>query len=129
MLNLHPPFRRATAEDTDTIRALLGERSGPAPAEAVVAEEDGEIVAVLDGRPDGETWRVDALAVFHERVGELGPRVLRLADALAAEDGLFSVQLDPKTLDPELRAILEEEGFRPAERAGGLMERPVVPQG
>jgi hypothetical protein len=129
MLNLHPPFRRARPEDTDTIQALLGERTGPAPGEAVVAEEDGEVVAVLDGRPDGQAWRIDAAAVFHERVGELGPRVLRLADALAAEDGLFSVVLDPAALDPEMRALLDEEGFRPAEGGRGLMERPVVPQG
>ncbi|MDB5558830.1 MAG: hypothetical protein JWQ36_1764 [Enterovirga sp.] len=129
MLNLHPPFRRARPEDMDTLRALLGERSGPAPAEAVVAEENGRVVAALDGRPDGETWRVDAVAVLHERVGELGPRVLRLADALAAEDGLAAVVLDPASLDPELRALLEEEGFRPAPEGRGLMARPVVPQG
>ncbi len=129
MLNLHPPFRRAKPEDVDTIQALLGERSDASPAECVVAEEDGVIVAVLDGRPDGEAWRVDALAVFHERVAELGPRVLRLADALAAEDGLFSVLLDPTALDPELRALLAEEGFSPAEGSAGLMERPVIPQG
>jgi len=129
MLNLHPPFRRATPEDMDTIQALLGERSGPAPAEAVVADGDGVVVAVLDGRPDGEAWRIDVIAVFHERVGELGPRVLRLADALAAEDGLFSVLLDPAALDPELRALLAEEGFRPAEGRAGLMERAVIAQG
>jgi hypothetical protein len=129
MLNLHPPFRRARPEDADSIQALLGERSGPAPAEAVVAEEDGQITAVIDGRPDGEAWRVEALAVLHERVGELGPRVLRLADALAAEEGLFSVILDPKALDPEMRGMLDEEGFRPASGGQGLMERPVVPQG
>ena len=129
MLNLHQPFRRARPEDMDMIRALLGERTGPAPAEAVVAEENGEVTAVLDGRPDGETWRIDALAVFHERVGELGPRVLRLADALAAEDGLAAVVLDPASLDPEIRSLLDEEGFRPAEGREGLMERPVVPQG
>lgn len=110
------------------IRALLGERSGPAPGEAVVADEDGQVTALLDGRPDGEAWRVDAVAVLHERVGDLGPRVLRLADALAAEDGLFVVVLDPKALDPEVRALLDEEGFRPAEGRAGLMERPVVPQ-
>lgn len=129
MLNLHPPFRRARAEDSDMIRTLLGERSGAAAGEAVVADEGGEVTAVLDGRPDGEAWRVEALAVFHERVGELGPRVLRLADALAAEDGLGSVVLDPASLDPEIRALLEEEGFRPVADKAGLMERPVVPQG
>ena len=129
MLNLHSPFRRAVPEDMDTIRALLGERSGPAPGEAVVADEGGEITAVLDGRPHGGAWRVDALAVFHERVGELGPRVLRIADALAAEDGLASVVLEPASLDPEMRALLEEEGFRPKPGAAGLMERPVIPQG
>ncbi|NNM72107.1 hypothetical protein [Enterovirga aerilata] len=129
MLNLHPPFRRARPGDTDMIRALLGERSGAAPGEAVVAEEDGEVTAVLDGRPDGGAWRVEALAVFHERVAELGPRVLRIADALAAEDGLGSVVLDPASLDPQMRALLEEEGFRPADGGAGLMERPVVPQG
>ena len=129
MLNLHPPFRHAREDDMDAIRAILGERSGPAPGEAVVADEGGQITALLDGRPDGEAWRVEALAVLHERVGELGPRVLRLADALAAEDGLFSVVLDPKALDPEMRALLEEEGFRPAEGRAWLMERPVVPQG
>lgn len=126
MLNLHPPFRRARDEDGETIRALLGERTGLAPAEAVVAEEDGQVTAVIDGRPDGESWRVDALAVLNERAGELGPRILRLADALAAEDGLFRVVLDPAALDPEIRTLLEEEGFRPAE--SGLMERSVIAQ-
>lgn len=127
MLNLHPPFRRATEADLDTVRALIGERSGPAPADAVVAEEDGAIVAVLDGRPDGEALRVDALAVASGRVADLGPRILAVADALAADDGLFSVLLDPNALDPELRALLDQEGFRLD--ADGLMTRPVVPQG
>lgn len=129
MLNLHPPFRRARDEDMDAIRALLGERSGPSPGEAVVAEQDGRVLAILDGRPDGEAWRIDALAVLHEEAGDLGRRVLRLADALAAEDGLFRVVLDPAALDPEIRALLEEEGFRPSGKRVGLMERAVVPQG
>ena len=86
-------------------------------------------LAVLDGRPDGETWRIDALAVARERVGELGPRVLAVADALAADDGLASVTLDPAALDPALRAVLDQEGFRPAEGGNGMMVRPVVPQG
>ncbi|MDB5512769.1 MAG: hypothetical protein JWR08_2252 [Enterovirga sp.] len=127
MLNLHPPFRRATEGDLDTVRALLGERAGPDPAEAVVAEEGGTVAAVLDGRPSGETWRVDALAVANERVADLGPRILAVADALAADDGLASVTIDPRALDPALRAMLDAEGFRPG--GNGLMVRPVVPQG
>jgi hypothetical protein len=42
------------------------------------------------------------------------------------------VTLDPSGLTPELRAILDEEGFRPANKAAGggsLLSRPVVPQG
>ena len=129
MLNLHPPFRRANPDDRDTIGALLGQRDGSHPAECVVAEEGGTLFAVLDGRPEGATWRIDALAVARERAADLGPRVLAVADALAADDGLESVTLDPASLDPEMRRILDGEGFRPAEDGSGLMVRPVVPQG
>jgi hypothetical protein len=128
MLNLHPPFRRATLADENAVESLIGPRTGQA-AETVVAEENGRVVAVLAGLPDGEAWHVEAIALAEERVGELGPRILRLADALAAEDGRFSVVLDPKALHPEMRALLEEEGFRPAAGRPGLMERSVVPQG
>lgn len=127
MVNLHAPFRRARSDDRDLVGALLGERSGAQPVDCVLAEEGGAVIAVLDGRPNGETWRVDALAVAHERVAELGPRILAIADALAADEGLFSVTLDPSALDPDLRAILDQEGFRVGE--GGLLVRPVIAQG
>lgn len=127
MLNLHPPFRWATEADRDAITALAG-KSAPG-AEAVVAEEGGRILAVLSGRPSGESWRVEALAVADGHAAELGPRLLRLADALAAEDELGAVALKPDILAQDLRVLLEEEGFRSAEGDPGLMVRPVVPQG
>lgn len=127
MVNLHAPFRRARSDDRDLVQALLGERSGRHPVDCVLAEEGGAVTAVLDGRPDGETWRVDALAVAHERMAELGPRILAVADALASDEGLFSVTLDPGALDPDMRAILDREGFRDGK--GGLLVRPVIAQG
>jgi hypothetical protein len=128
MLNLHSPFRRATAADEDAVKSLTGGRTVTG-AETVVAEEKGRVVAVLAGRPSGEAWHVEAIAVSEERMGELGPRILRVADVLAAEDELGAVTLKPDSLGQGLRSLLQEEGFRPAEGHDGLMIRPVVPQG
>ncbi len=55
--------------------------------------------------------------------------MLAVADALAADEGLASVTVDPGALDPAVRAILDAEGFRSAEDGSGLMTRPFVPQG
>ena len=129
MLNLHPPFRRATPEDRDAVAALAGPGQALDGREIVVAEEEGRVVAVLAGRTSGDMWQVELLAAPEDRWAELGPRLLRLADALAAEDELGEVALRPDILQPGRRSLLEEEGFRPAEAAGGLVVRPVVPQG
>jgi hypothetical protein len=132
MLNLHAPFRRASPEDAEAITRLSPAGAAPSGNEAVVAEEDGRITAFLSGRPDGEAWRIERLVVAPERAAELGRRILAVADALAAEEAAASVTLDPSALAPELRAILDEEGFRPGDAAPGsrsILARPVVPQG
>jgi hypothetical protein len=124
MLNLHAPFRRAEERD-------LGLSAGSAkvvPGRTVLAEEAGRVVALLDGEEDGEAWRVTALFVAESRLDELGRRILAVADALAADDGLVNVTLDPASLGDAWRVLLDQEGFRPTGE-GGWLARPVVPQG
>jgi hypothetical protein len=132
MLNLHAPFRRAASGDEARIAKLTG--SGTASLEStVVADEASGITAVLSGRPEGETWRIATLAVAPDRRDQLAPRILAIADALAADDGILSVTLDPAGLGNEMLAILDQEGFRQADAAGQggsrPLVRPVVPQG
>jgi hypothetical protein len=132
MLNLHAPFRRAASGDEARIAKLTG--SGTASLEStVVADEASGITAVLSGRPEGETWRIATLAVAPDRRDQLAPRILAIADALAADDGILSVTLDPAGLGNEMLAILDQEGFRQADGAGQggspRLIRPVVPQG
>ena len=150
MLNLHAPFRRATPDDARAILDLVngaGRITAGAPADiplegSVVADEGGRVFAALVGRPakNQDTWRIDALAVAPDRsFDEFGARLLALADALAADEGIFSVSLMAETANDEVRAILDREGFRAdgapgsaaGQGAGGgvLMTRPVVPQG
>ena len=114
MLNLHPPFRRLTADGEDRV--------------AVEAEEDGRVTAALSGRPAGEVWRIERLHFEAARLDDLGPRILAVADALAAEEGLATVVLDPAGLDVSMLALLDREGFRPA-AGSGLLSRPVIPSG
>ena len=102
MIGLHPPFRRATPDDRQAIAAitrgdgritpLTGE---PAPDKTVVGEEDGRIFAVLTGGPaQGDVWHVEVLAVAPaDSFDEFGPRLLAIADALAADEGLARVDL------------------------------------
>ena len=126
MLNLHAPFRLAEPRDAQGVTELAGRaRSSEG---AVVAEEGGRVVAALAGEPAGETWRLDLIAVPPDRLEELGPRLLAIADALAFDEGLTAVTVDPGALGPELAALLDREGFRPGDD-GAALTRPVVPQG
>lgn len=128
MLNLHSPFRLARAEDRAASERLPQHvPDGEAAEVEVVAEIAGEIRAALSGRSEGQAWRVTRLAIAADRLQELGPRLLALTDALAADEGLASVVLNASRLGPDLRAIAEQEGFRAG--LDGELIRPVVPQG
>lgn len=129
MVNLHAPFRRAVGDDATAIARLLPPPGTVAVEDAVVAEEDGAVTAALAGHPERDAWRLSALAVAPERLEELGPRLLAISDALAADEGLTAIILDPTALADDLRAMLDSEGFRPAEGGSALWSRPVVPQG
>jgi hypothetical protein len=98
------------------------------PGRGVLAEEDGDLVGVLDGAEAGEAWHVTRLVVSGHRLKELGPRVLAVADALASEDGLVVVALDGSGYDEAWQALFAQEGFRPTGQ-GAWLSRPVVPQG
>jgi hypothetical protein len=124
MLNLHAPFRLAVAGDL----GRPGIPAGIEPGQGVVADESGRIVGALAGGISGETWRVTALAVAPERLDDLGRRILAVADALAADEGLAAVTLDASGLGEAWQPLLDQEGFRPAGQ-GGWLSRPVVPQG
>jgi hypothetical protein len=134
MLNLHAPFRRAASGDESGIAKLAGESGAASLENTVVADETGRITAVLTGEPEGETWRITALGVAPERRDELAPRILAVADALAADEGILSVTLDARGFGQEMLAILDQEGFRPVQDGAGqggsrTLVRPVVPQG
>src|SRR5829696_3863569 len=97
MIGLHPPFRRAAAGDRQRIRDVLkgsgcvtARRDAEPAIENTVVGEDGAVFAVLAGRPgEGETWQVDVLAVASDHsFDEFGSRLLAIADALAADEGL-----------------------------------------
>ena len=126
MLNLHAPFRDAVAEDRPAAERLLGSPPPPA-AQVVVAEEDGRLSAALAGAVSGQAWSVVGLHVDPDRLDELGPRILAVADALAADEGLAAVTIAVDGLSSELRAVLDREGFRPGQ--GSTLVRPVIPQG
>jgi N-acetylglutamate synthase-like GNAT family acetyltransferase len=145
VLNLHPPFRRATPDDARALGELINgagrvtaqPRANMRPEDAVVGGDPGELFAALVGRPDKEAdaWRIEALAVAPGRsFDEFGTRLLAVADALAADEGLRSVSLVLETVSEEVRAIVDREGFRPDGTGQGgerglSMTRPVVPQG
>jgi ribosomal protein S18 acetylase RimI-like enzyme len=134
---------------------------------AVVGEEGGRITSLLLGCLDNteETdladapeivhplirlkrrapkgWHVHALAVVpeHRRQG-LGARLLRVADALAADEGLAETSLTVAESNEVARRLYDREGYRVVasepvvpdprvELTGNwlLMTRPVVPQG
>ncbi len=128
MLNLHAPFRLATPDDGSAMAELLP-RAEPAVigSNTVVAEEGGRLVAALSGHAEAETWRIDLLAVTPEHRADLTPRLLAIADALASDEGLASVTFDDGG-DEVLRALLDQEGFRPGGQ-GGRLAREVIPQG
>ena len=128
MLNLHPPFRLASPDDGSALSVLtVGAEPAVIGPNTVVAEEGGRVVAALSGHAEGETWRIDLLSVTPERHADLTPRLLAVADALAADEGLVSVVFDDAG-DEIVRALLDREGFRPAGQ-GGRLVREVIPQG
>lgn len=128
MLNLHAPFRLASPDDGSSVAALtIGAEPAVIGPNTVVAEEGGRVVAALSGHADAETWRIDLLVVAAERRADLTPRFLAVADALASDEGLASVTFYDAA-DEVLRALLDQEGFRPAGQ-GGRIARQVIPQG
>ena len=141
MIGLHPPFRLATSDDRQAIakiirsdgRITVPSGGEPAADKTVVGEEDGRIFAVLTGGPaQGDVWHVEVLAVAPDRsLDEFGPRLLAIADALAADEGMARVDLAVDQATDHVLAVLDREGFRGdgTENAGLLMSRPVVPQG
>lgn len=128
MLNLHPPFRLASPDDGSALSVLtVGAEPAVIGPNTVVADEGGRVVAAMSGHPDGETWRIDLLAVAPERRADLTPRLLAVADALASDEGLASVVIDDAG-DEVVRALLDQDGFRPNGQ-GGRLAREVIPQG
>ena len=142
MIGFHPPFRRATPEDRQAV-ARLCETEGcitppgqgePSLENVIVGEENGRLFAVLAGRrvEAGDTWQVEVLVVSPERsFNEFGARLLAIADALAADEGLAKVNLHVDQATDHVLAVLDHEGFRRdgLENAAVSMSRPVVPQG
>ena len=88
-------------------------------------------------------WHVHALAVVPECRGQgLGTRLLRIVDALAADEGVTETSLTVAESNEVARHLYDREGYRemarepvvPHPRIGLtgnwlLMSRPVVPQG
>jgi ribosomal protein S18 acetylase RimI-like enzyme len=75
---------------------------------------------------------VDVLAVARERsFDEFGQRLLAIADALAADEGLATVRLTVDQATDHILGVLDREGFRHDGSDGSAlsMSRPVVPQG
>jgi ribosomal protein S18 acetylase RimI-like enzyme len=134
---------------------------------AVVGDQDGRVTCLLLGCLDNTEdtdladapevvhplirlkrraprgWHVHALAVAptHRRQG-LGTRLLRLIDALAAEEGLTETSLTVAENNEAALRLYDREGYRVAgsepvvphpriDLTGNwlLMTRPVVPQG
>jgi ribosomal protein S18 acetylase RimI-like enzyme len=198
VINLHPPFRRATPDDARAIAelvdiagkgmpSLLWEEEageGEAPLDvgarlvvrsgyslsfenAVVGEEGGRVTSLLLGCVDNTEstdladapeivhplirlhrrapgrWHVHALAVVPERRGQgLGARLLRIVDALAADEGVTETSLTVAESNEVARQLYDREGYREVAREAVvphprialtgnwlLMTRPVVPQG
>ena len=138
MIGFHPPFRRATPDDRQAIAKIIrsdGRITVPSGGEPAADKTvvGGRIFAVLTGGPaEGDVWHVEVLAVAPTDVfDEFGPRLLAIADALAADEGLARVDLAVDQATDHVLAVLDREGFRSdgSENAGLLMSRPVVPQG
>ena len=139
MIGLHAPFRRATPDDARAIAEISGGAGRVTPpgdgkpeVENTIVADDGELFAVLSGRPAGKgAWQINVLAVAPERsFDEFGSRLLALADALAADEGLTRVRLTVDQATDHILQVLDREGFRNDGTEGKLsMSRPVVPQG
>jgi ribosomal protein S18 acetylase RimI-like enzyme len=198
VLNLHPPFRRATPDDPRAVAELIDIAGkgipsllwedeavgGETPLEvgarlvgrsgyslsfenAVVGEEAGRVTSLLLGCVDNTEatdladapeiahplirlhrrapgrWHVHALAVMPEcRLQGLGTRLLRIVDALAADEGVTETSLTVAESNQAARHLYDREGYRvvasepmvpdPRLQLSGnwlLMTRPVVPQG
>jgi ribosomal protein S18 acetylase RimI-like enzyme len=151
------------------VGARLAARSGYALCyeNAVVGEHDGRVTCLLLGCLEGhddinlsdapdiaqpiirlkrhapETWHVHALAVAPDHRGQgLGTRLLRIVDALAADEGVLETSLTVAESNEGAVRLYDREGYRvlasepmardPRVNLSGnwlLMTRPVVPQG
>lgn len=134
---------------------------------AVIGEADGRVTSLLLGCLDNteqtdfadapeivhpivrlklhapRAWHVHALAVAPEyRRQELGTRLLRIVDALAADEGVTETSLTVAESNEGALRLYDREGYRvvasepmvpdPRVKLTGnwlLMTRPVVPQG
>ena len=90
-----------------------------------------------------EAWHVHALAVAPDHRGQgLGTRLLRIVDALAADEGVIETSLAVAESNEAAVRLYDREGYRvvasepmvphPGVNLSGnwlLMTRPVVPQG
>jgi ribosomal protein S18 acetylase RimI-like enzyme len=159
----------AEGETPLEVGARLIQRSGYSLSfeNAVVGEEGGRVTSLLLGCVDNTEatdladapeivhplirlhrkapgrWHVHALAVVPERRGQgLGTRLLRIVDALAADEGVTETSLTVAESNEVARHLYDREGYRevareavvPHPRIGLtgnwlLMTRPVVPQG
>jgi ribosomal protein S18 acetylase RimI-like enzyme len=159
----------AEGETPLEVGARLIQRSGYSLSfeNAVVGEEGGRVTSLLLGCVDNTEatdladapeivhplirlhrkapgrWHVHALAVVPERRGHgLGTRLLRIVDALAADEGVTETSLTVAESNEVARHLYDREGYRevareavvPHPRIGLtgnwlLMTRPVVPQG
>jgi ribosomal protein S18 acetylase RimI-like enzyme len=151
------------------VGARLVERSGYSLSyeNAVVGADGGRVTSLLLGCVDNtdatdladapdivhplirlhrrapRRWHVHALAVIPECRGKgLGTRLLRIVDALAAEEGVTETSLTVAEENTTACRLYDREGYRevarepvvphPRLKLGGhwlLMTRPVVPQG
>ena len=126
MLNLHAPFRWAEPGDAAAI-AKLGIQADLSGGQAVVAGENGRVFGFIAGDTDGEVWALRSFWVAPGWEDQLAPRILAVADAIAADEGLAFVRLDKAVAQDGLATLLDQEGFRPDE--DGALRRPVIPQG
>jgi ribosomal protein S18 acetylase RimI-like enzyme len=159
----------AEGETPLDVGARLVARSGYSLSfeNAVVGEEGGRVTSLLLGCVDNTEatdladapeiahplirlhrkapgrWHVHALAVVPECRGQgIGTRLLRMADALAAEEGVTETSLSVAEQNEAACRLYDREGYRavasepvvthPRIKLAGnwlLMTRPVVPQG
>jgi hypothetical protein len=126
MLNLHAPFRWAEPGDSASL-AKLGITADLSAGQAVIAAENGRVFGFLSGLEEGESWAVRALWLAPGWEDQLAPRILAVADAIAADEGLAFVRLDKAVAQDGLSPLLDQEGFRPD--GSSSLRRPVIPQG